>query len=155
MKARPAAEQAELPFYGGLSPARGPDQRARLVEDWLSLVRVVLPGLSRKHGWPISQDHCFMRVCLDTVFGGPWHVHVQRPAIRHLSLDQLKAAISVAEAVAQAPETLDALNRQSIAWRQEPMGAQAGDLMRRVVTRDEFVPLATPDMLAAMMRRPE
>lgn len=58
-----------------------------------------------------------MRVCLDAAIGAPWHLHVKRPAIRHLSAMQLAAAIAVAEDLVLAPGTLDALNRQSILWR--------------------------------------
>ncbi len=58
-----------------------------------------------------------MRVCLDTALGAPWHLIVRRPAIRHLTSEQLAAAITVAEGVAHASETLEALNRQSIGWR--------------------------------------
>jgi hypothetical protein len=91
--------------------------RATLVAQWNALVRKALPSMAAQHRWPISQDHCFMRVCLDTAVGAPWHRVVKRPAIRNLSDDQLVAAIAIAEGLMLAPETLDALNRQSILWR--------------------------------------
>jgi hypothetical protein len=102
-----------------LFPDDEPPQRIVLVAHWLELTRERLPGLAEPCRWPISQDHCFMRVCLDTALGAPWHSIIQRPAIRHLTIAQLEAAIAVAEAVIAAPETLEALNRQSIRWRQE------------------------------------
>jgi hypothetical protein len=88
-----------------------------LIARWLELVRDILPGISKQRSWPISQDHCFMRVCLDTALGAPWHIVVRSPAIRHLSDEQLGAAVAVAEALVLAPETLEAINRQSIRWR--------------------------------------
>lgn len=94
-------------------------QRAMLVERWMGLTRDVLPTMAERCRWPISLDHCFMRVCLDTAVGAPWHTIVKRPAIRHLSLEQLVAAITVAEALVSAPETLAVLNAQSIRWRRQ------------------------------------
>lgn len=95
----------------------GENQRAMLVERWMKLTQDVLPAMAARCGWPISQDHCFMRVCLDTAVGAPWHTIVKRPAIRYLSLERLVAAIAVAEALVSAPEKLAALNAQSIRWR--------------------------------------
>ena len=91
--------------------------RAALVARWLVLVRDVLPGMAEQCRWPILADHCFMRVCLDMSLGAPWHTIVKRPAIRNLTNEQLEAAIGVAEGLVHAPDTLSALNRQSIAWR--------------------------------------
>ena len=96
-----------------------PDERAALVGQWLILMRDVMPGMAAACRWPISNDHCFMRVCLDAVMGVPWHTVVKRPAIRHLTSEQLRAAIAVAEAIVREPATLGAFNRQSIRWRQK------------------------------------
>ena len=93
--------------------------REILVGRWLDLARNTLPAMATQNRWPISADHCFMRVCLDTAIGQPWHLMVKRPAIRHLTDQQLLAAIRVAEGVVLAPQTLDALNRQSVAWREK------------------------------------
>jgi hypothetical protein len=105
--------QAILPF---ITVATG--EREALVVRWTTLVRETLPAMAQRCRWPILHDHCFMRVCLDTALGGPWHSFVKRPAIRHLTDAQLAAAIAVAEGLVQAPKSLDALNQQSISWRQ-------------------------------------
>jgi hypothetical protein len=110
--------QAVLPFIS--FPA---GERDALVARWNILVRHTLPDMARRCGWPISQDHCFMRVCLDTALGAPWHGLVKRPAIRHLTDSQLAEVIAVAEAIVQAPEILGALNRESIQWRRSARGA--------------------------------
>ena len=68
-------------------------------------------------GWPISADHCFMRVCLDAAIGARWDTKIARPAIRHLTVAQLARAIDIAERIAAQPSLLPALNRQSLAYR--------------------------------------
>jgi hypothetical protein len=111
------SEQALLPF-----PADAPATRPVLVARWLDLTRSVLPRMAASCRWPIINDHCFMRVCLDISLGAPWHTCVKRPAIRNLTIPQLKAAIATAEAIAAEPQTLEALNRKSIRWRHEATG---------------------------------
>lgn len=104
---------------GQIAPAHfgAPMGRAAMVAHWLDLTRRILPGLAKGAGWPIQLDHCFMRVCLDHAIGQPWHQRVQRPAIRHLTDEQLGTAIAIAERIVAEPESLIALNRTSIAWR--------------------------------------
>lgn len=99
-------------------------ERERLVAHWLDLTRTTLPGMAAMHRWPIRFDHCFMRVCLDNALGRPWHEAVRRPAVRQLELDQLRAAIQVAEGIVACPATLPALNAASLAWRRA--GREAG-----------------------------
>jgi hypothetical protein len=91
--------------------------REQLAAHWLDLTRRVLPGMAQAARWPICLDHCFMRVCLDHAIGQPWHERVRRPAIRHLSDDELRRAVGIAEHVAADPAVLPGLNKQSLAWR--------------------------------------
>ena len=91
--------------------------RDALVARWTKLTRDVLPGMAAAERWPIHLDHCFMRVCLDAALGAPWTSAVARPAIRTMNDRQLAQAVAVAEGIAAAPETLDALNRRSVAAR--------------------------------------
>ncbi len=102
--------------------------RADSVARWLHLTRVVLPALAATHRWPIRNDHCFMRVCLDLAIGAPWHQRVRRPAIRHLDDAQLARAIALAERIAAEPASLAALNRESLALR----GRQRGTTTNRL-----------------------
>ncbi len=92
-------------------------EREQLLARWLGLTRATLPGLADAARWPIRFDHCFMRVCLDHAIGQPWHERVRRPAIRHMTDDQLRAAIAVAEQIVANPAALPGLNAQSLAWR--------------------------------------
>lgn len=98
-------------------PASEGTERERLAVRWLHLTRTVLPGMAAAQRWPIRFDHCFMRVCLDNALGRPWPEVVRRPAIRHLDLDQLRAAVAVAERIQADPDALLALNQASLAWR--------------------------------------
>jgi hypothetical protein len=91
--------------------------RLLLNAQWLTLVKKTLPSMAVFQNWPISVDHCFMRVCLDTALGAPWQSLIPRPAIKHLSDEQLTLAISVAQSLVDNPEKLSALNQQSIRWR--------------------------------------
>ena len=91
--------------------------RAALLRRWLELTRHVLPGMAASQRWPIRYDHCFMRVCLDVACGEPWTRAVPPPAIRNLSDGQLALAVAVAERVVASPDSLAALNGQSLRWR--------------------------------------
>jgi hypothetical protein len=93
--------------------------RQALAARWTELVKKVLPSMAQCHQWPVTEDHCFMRICLDCALGAPWHTVVRRPAIQHLSNYQLSEAIAVAERVVRTPSALDELNRQSISWRKQ------------------------------------
>ena len=65
-----------------------------------------------------------MRVCLDNAVGRPWYEAIARPAVQHATLDQLRCAVALAEAVLADPARLPALNTASLLMR----GKQARDL---------------------------
>ena len=92
-------------------------ERDALVRRWLELTRTVLPGMAAAAGWPIDQDHCFMRVFLDHAMSGPWHRTVRRPATRFMTVEALAQAVAAAEHVVRHPDELDGFNRRSLAWR--------------------------------------
>ena len=73
--------------------------------------------MAAAHHWPISLDHCFMRVCLDAALQTRWDRVVQRPAIRHLTDGQLARAVAVAEHIAAQPDQLGPLNHASLRMR--------------------------------------
>ena len=58
-----------------------------------------------------------MRVCLDVSLGRPWREVVAAPALRHLTDQQLAAAIGVAEHVTANPACLPTLNSESLRLR--------------------------------------
>lgn len=93
------------------------EDRPALIVRWFELTRTTLPAMAKSCRWPISLDHCFMRVCLDAVCGAPWTASVPAPAIRNLSIDGLTAAIAVAESIVQDPDLLLDLNQRSLEGR--------------------------------------
>ena len=95
-----------------------PTGRARLEAEWLAITRQTLPALAKTQRWPVSADHCFMRILLDAVHHGRWDrvVH-RRPAYKHIELERLRAAIDLAERVVANEVDLWMLNAQSLAWR--------------------------------------
>ncbi len=103
------------------SPSRGgndPSDRARLETEWLTVTRQTLPALAQARRWPVSADHCFMRILLDAVHEGRWDRTVQgRPAYKHIELERLAAAVMLAERVVANETDLRTLNAQSLAWR--------------------------------------
>ena len=98
-------------------PDRDDPRRAALLARWTLLTGTVLPAMAAEQRWPIRLDHCFMRVCLDAAVGVRWDTVVRRPAVRHLSLSQLAAAVEHAERIAAEPALLPALNRASLRLR--------------------------------------
>lgn len=106
--------QQRLQFVLGID---APPARAVLLERWRLLMDEVLRNMPKLHHWPISLNHCFMRVCLDTSLRGPWHTIVKRPASRHMKDHQLRQAIAVSEQIAESPHLLFELNHRSIKQR--------------------------------------
>lgn len=97
--------------------------RARLEAEWLAITRKTLPALATARRWPVSADHCFMRILLDAVHGGRWDAEVQgRPAYKHIDRARLAAAVTLAERVVSGDADLWALNAQSLVWRRKGKG---------------------------------
>ena len=95
-------------------------ERQQLQRRWTELTRHRLPAMAADQRWPIRLDHCFMRVCLDHAIGDRWDRVVDRPAIRHLTDEQLARAIAIAERIERQPSVLAELNRESLVLRRRP-----------------------------------
>ena len=106
-------------------PDEPPDEPiAAMREAYLSLTRHALPEAARRanasgDAWPITLDHCFMRVVLDHLFGQRWDAAIDRrdgPAYRQLNATQLHNAISIAESMldggGERVRTLDDASRR-------------------------------------------
>ena len=92
--------------------------RPRLEAEWLTITRQTLPALAKTRRWPVSADHCFMRILLDTSHKTRWdNVVTRRPAYKHIGKAQLIAAIALGQQVAAGEVDLWALNAQSLRWR--------------------------------------
>ena len=101
-----------------------PPERARLIARYLHLTRQVMPDLAQSgaRDWPVSRDHCFQRIVLDTLCCGIWYDHIPRPAVRHLTEPDAAGAIALCEAIIAGDADLAALNRQSLIWRGKLQG---------------------------------
>ncbi|MGG6281837.1 hypothetical protein ACQ4M3_09725 [Leptolyngbya sp. AN03gr2] len=86
---------------------------------YLKLVCVELPNAARfDPRFPVREDHCFMRVVLDNLFGGYWQdfLNSKKSAYKQLSDDQLVRAISIAESLFDVGQLIE-LNKQSLILR--------------------------------------
>ena len=89
-----------------------------LRREWLELMRVRLPAAAAtRPDWPIRLDHCFGRVVLDAVAGRPWREVIAAPAWRHMTAEQLRAAIALGEAILDGSADLVALDARSLELR--------------------------------------
>lgn len=106
------------------------DDLTDLRESYRRRVFEQLPRRAREAGdWPIEADHCFARVVLDALFEAEWYDHVDgRPAYEHLSAEQLRAAIAIADRLLEAGKpAVETLNDNSLAWRGELADRDRGD----------------------------
>ena len=93
--------------------------RWNLVEAYLHLTKQVLPALAQSDGqdWPVREDHCFQRIILDTICGGAWYAHLNRPAYKNLTHDQAQRAVDLCREIAKGHADLQKLKNQSLIWR--------------------------------------
>jgi hypothetical protein len=90
-----------------------------LRERYLRLTGEVLPAEATTE-WPVREDHCFRRIVLDTLYDDVWYDHVAgRPAVDHLSADELRRAIRIAESMTGSPERVRQLNDASLRRRRD------------------------------------
>ena len=68
-----------------------------LINSYLYLTKNVLPSLAKdgSRTWPVVEDHCFQRIVLDTICGGVWYEFIDRPAYKHLTIEQVSAAVQL------------------------------------------------------------
>ena len=90
-----------------------------LINSYLYLTKNVLPSLAKdgSRTWPVAEDHCFQRIVLDTIFGGVWYEFIDRPAYKHLTMEQVSAAVQLCEAIIDGRSNIQELNQQSLIWR--------------------------------------
>ena len=90
-----------------------------LINSYLNLTKNVLPSLAKDGSriWPVFEDHCFQRIILDTICGGVWYEFIDRPAYKHLTMEQVVAAVQLCEAIIDGRSNIHELNQQSLIWR--------------------------------------
>jgi hypothetical protein len=88
-----------------------------LRREYRRLTETELPAAAEPD-WPVSEVHCFQRIVLDALFEDIWYDHVAgRPAVDHLTADQLREAIAVAESMLADPDRVRELNDRSLGYR--------------------------------------
>ena len=97
-----------------------------LINSYLHLTKNVLPSLAKdgSRTWPVVEDHCFQRIVLDTICGGVWYEFIDRPAYKHLTMEQVSAAVQLCEAIINGQSNIQELNRQSLIWRGKVQSVQ-------------------------------
>ncbi|MEM1228668.1 MAG: hypothetical protein AAGJ40_23520 [Planctomycetota bacterium] len=103
-----------------ISEEFGTQHRYELQDRYLELTRIKLPAEARKQGWVVTEDHCFLRIILDRLFGGCWYDHLDRrlTAYKQLGDEQLRRCIAMAEQLlADDTDALVQWNRDSLRWR--------------------------------------
>ena len=95
------------------------EENETLIATYMHLTKEVLPSMARSDRtfWPVSEDHCFQRIVLDTICGGVWYEHLDRPAYKHLTNDQAQRAVGLCRDIADGRADLKQLNQQSLTWR--------------------------------------
>lgn len=68
-------------------------------------------------GYPISADHCFLRVAYDALFPGPWDQYLDKPAWKHLSPVQTETVQQLLTEMIHDPATCQKLNSESLKKR--------------------------------------
>lgn len=96
-----------------------PQNRRDLIDAYMHLTKTVFPSLAQSadNEWPVCEDHCFQRIVLDTICGGAWYAHLDRPAYKNLTHDQAQRAVALCREIAAGPADLRQLNNQSLIWR--------------------------------------
>ena len=95
------------------------EEKGTQVANYMRLTKEVLPSLAKsgRPDWPVSEDHCFQRIVLDTICGGVWYEHLGRPAYKHLTNDQAQLAVKLCQDIEEGLADLHQLNWQSLIWR--------------------------------------
>lgn len=96
-----------------------------LREEWKTLYCQTLPSLARAKDaaqaeWPVALDHCFARIILDNTVGKgveQWDKVIPKPAVRHMTAEQLTNAIELGEKIKSGEMNLCELDQISLLCR--------------------------------------
>lgn len=92
---------------------------------WKMLYAETLPQMAKNHDpsqskWSVTLDHCFARIILDNAIGKgqqQWDKVIKPPAIRNMSEEQLRSAISLGEKVKSGEADVCHLDQVSLQCR--------------------------------------
>ena len=104
---------------------------ADLISIYTRLTKHVLPSLAKNggHNWPVTEDHCFQRIILDTICNGIWCEYIDQPAVKHLTADQAQLSVEMCQTIRNGHEDIHKLNRQSLTWRKKINGYSRRNMM--------------------------
>lgn len=96
-----------------------------LRSEWTRLYSETLPTLARakdqaQSKWPVTLDHCFARIILDNTVGRgcqQWDKVIKRPAVRNMTQEQLRDAISLGAEIQTGRVDLCQLDEKSLQCR--------------------------------------
>ena len=98
--------------------------RGQLEARYKDLFNVALPDKAMEKQWPISQNHCLMRIALDHYCGRCWYDRwdQRKGAMASMSTAELQGVIQVAERMLQdggqgGAGFVGELHRRSLAYR--------------------------------------
>ncbi len=92
--------------------------RAGQIARFKHLTESALPERAHAEHWPLRNDHCFKRVCLDYAAGDIWYRHIAKPAERHITGTTLTRAVQCAEdLLREGKSLLQQRNRESLTYR--------------------------------------
>ena len=99
---------------------------------WKHLYQQHLPALARQKDpvqkeWPVYFDHCFARIVLDNAVGidRSWTEVLKSPAYKHMTSEQLQAAIDLGERLATGKANLVELDNRSLDLRGKKRKAES------------------------------
>jgi len=72
---------------------------------------------SKDSSYPVSADHCFLRIAYDALFPGPWDQYIDKPAWKHLSLSQTEMVQQLLNEMIHDPAACRRLNAESLKKR--------------------------------------
>lgn len=63
------------------------------------------------------ENHCYLRIALDTIFKTKWDIKMNRPAYKNLNKSQLEELLTLLNQYKTDKELLLKHNKQSLLWR--------------------------------------
>jgi len=80
------------------------------------LANEALPKLAKERGWPVTENHCFLRIAYDNLFGKCWYevLSKKRAVLKQLDSDQMDKVIEILKSI---PDNLEELNKKSLRFR--------------------------------------
>lgn len=98
------------------------ESASALVDTYQELTKERLPEQAQAQAqaddeWPVRFDHCFQRIVLDAVCDDEWYGHIESPAYKNMTEDQLVEAIKLAQSMIDDPARCKELNVQSLTYR--------------------------------------